>query len=356
MTGRRRRQLGSLALVAAATVLGGAVVASLLEPAPGERSRWTSPSAGTTLVHRGETGSSDPAASRVADSHVESRLASASALAAGRSLALAAHAATAPAVARARSEADAHSLEAMLTDLANHPPRGRELMSLRHELERLLRARPDLAPAVARAFDRLDDRLTLFALSRALVTSLADPEVRSKLEADARSSTLEARREIALRALAGTGDPALVELERATLADSAAPASVRAAAADGLALDRERADPSTASNARSSARELAATGHDPLARESALHLLASAGPTADDARLARSVLADPSSPTRVALAAARVALAAGDDRAALARALADRSRASPHETSGPDLLALAAERLATPHGDEREDH
>jgi hypothetical protein len=191
-----------------------------------------------------------------------------------------------------------------------------ELLQGRARLEKLLRDRPELAPAAARAFEKLGDRETLFVISRALVEHAADADVRATLLDAARNSE-PAHREIALMALASARDAEALPLAESALGDTSAAPGVRAAGAWALARDAGHAPAS----AFAAARALAASpAEDPHLRAEALHLVAET-PDASDCTLAEAMLAEPGAPAEVVLAAARLALAAGTDKAAVARAL-----------------------------------
>ncbi len=146
-------------------------------------------------------------------------------------------------------------------------------------------------------------------------------------------------------ALSGSGDPALVQLERSTLGDGAAPASVRAAAAFALSRDWDALEPTEGTAALSAARAVGAeAGASSHLRAEALHLVARSHEgrnetDAADLALARSVLAEPG-PDELALAAARLALLSGEDRNKVARALVARGT----DPRGP--CALAASTLS----------
>ncbi|HZU99602.1 MAG TPA: hypothetical protein VFF73_23025 [Planctomycetota bacterium] len=228
----------------------------------------------------------------------------------------------------ARTSSDRSELEAEL--LAASPS---EVARARPRLEKLLRDRPELAAAAAQAFSRLHDREELFAISRALVEHAALPEVHSALVAAAANGET-ARREVALMALADAKDEQVPALATSALADTTSPALVRAAAAFALSLDVAHAPP----EAFAAARALASTqGADAHARAEALHLMALA-PATGDGELASSVLAESDAPAELALAAARLAIQSGQDRASVARALA------AHKDEG-GLCARAASKL-----------
>lgn len=200
-----------------------------------------------------------------------------------------------------------------------------ELVAMRPQLEDLLRRSPALAPGVARAFARLDDRESLFVVSRALVLCPDDASVREALVAGAEGSHA-ARREVSLLALGSTRDERAIDLARTALEDTSASPRVRAAGAWALAHDAERAP----SSAFAAARSLAGTqAEDAHLRAEALHLLATRtatrAPDAQDRALAASTLSEPAASPELALAAARLALEAGEDRATVARALAGRN-------------------------------
>jgi hypothetical protein len=209
-----------------------------------------------------------------------------------------------------------------------------DLLAARPRLEKLLRDRPDLAPGVARAWKKLDDREELFVLSRALVLCAKDSEVRATL-VDAASGGRPAQRETALLALSSARDEATPELARAALEDAAAAPTVRAAGAWALAADPEHAPADTLATARALGSSTSEDGH---LRAEALKLLATTPEPADRA-LALNVLSEPGATPEVALAAARLALHAGEDRTRVARALAAR-----RDPTG--LCARAAQALA----------
>src|SRR4051812_7805414 len=64
-------------------------------------------------------------------------------------------------------------------------PANADKAGLRVRLERLLRERPELAPGVVRAFAKLEDRETLFVVSRALVECSDRADVRAAFDAAA---------------------------------------------------------------------------------------------------------------------------------------------------------------------------
>ncbi len=219
-----------------------------------------------------------------------------------------------------------------------------ELVQMRPQLEDLLRRRPELARGAARAFAKLDDRESLFVVSRALVVCASDPDVKTALREGAKCGHA-ARREVSLIALASSRDEESLGLAQTALEDAAAAPCVRAAGAWALALDAEHAPPAAFSAARSVAQ---APAGDPHLRAEALHLLAaktttrSLGP--DERALAAQTLSEAEAPVELVLAAARLALEAGEDRASVARSLASRK-----DTTG--ALARAANAL---QGDQRE--
>jgi hypothetical protein len=193
-----------------------------------------------------------------------------------------------------------------------------ELVAKRPELEELLRRSPRLAPGAARAFRKLDDRESLFVVSRALVVCPEDSSVREALREGAECGHA-ARREVSLLALASLHDERAIDLARSALDDASAPPRVRAAGAWALAQDADHAPSTALATARTLAQTPAEDGH---LRAEALHLLAASPPAPQDRALALAALAEPSVSPEVALAAARLALVAGEDRAAVARALA----------------------------------
>jgi hypothetical protein len=195
-----------------------------------------------------------------------------------------------------------------------------ELLASRPRLERLLREKPALAAGAARAWKKLGDRDELFVVSRALVGCAADPEVRPIL-LEAAAGGDPAHREIALLALASARDEQALPLASAALEDAAALPAVRAAGAWALAASDAEAPPSAVSTARAIA---ASPSQDPHLRAEALHLIACA-PGSRDRALADGVLAEDAAPAELTVAAARLALEAGEDRAQVARALAARS-------------------------------
>jgi hypothetical protein len=229
---------------------------------------------------------------------------------------------------RARQLAEENAaLEAELVEHASTEPPS----ALRVRLERLLLDRPELAPSVAHAFLRLEDRERVFALSRALVTCGEDPEVRPTLLAAARDGA-PAQRESALLALAP--DVESLALARSALADAEAAPTVRAAGAFALARGFEALSDPERRAALADARSLAEAS-DERVRAEALQLLARAA-SPEDADLASRALDDGSSGSEVALAAAHLALATGKSPDDVARALAGH----------PDrMCALAASTL-----------
>jgi len=119
-------------------------------------------------------------------------------------------------------------------------------------------------------------------------------------------------------ALAAARDERAPELALSALGDAGASPLVRAAGAWALAQDVARAPSGALAAARSVA---AAPGEDAHLRAEALHLLAEA-PDAQDRALAASTLSEHGAPAEIALAAARLALRAGEERGVVARALA----------------------------------
>ncbi len=212
----------------------------------------------------------------------------------------------------------------------------RDLLAARPRLEKLLRDRPDLAPGVARAWKKLDDREELFVLSRALVPCANDPAVHTTL-VDAATSGSSAQREIALLALSSARDEATPSLARAAFEDGGAAPTVRAAGAWALAADLDHAPADAFATARAIGSSPSEDGH---LRAEALGLLARAPESADRA-LALSALSEPDAPAEVALAAARLALHTGEDRTRVAQALA--TRRDPTGLCARTAQALAGE-------------
>jgi hypothetical protein len=313
-------------VLVAAAALGG--LASLLVPEPGR------------------AGARPFIAKRVApavakESEGSAVLACSSSVAPSPSAALALAAIARKVGARAAAASETARLERELLASPSEPDK----VGLRVRLERLLRERPELAPAAARAFARLDDRESLFAISRALVGCADQPEVRAVLDAAAASGPA-ARREVALIAL--PPDAPALALAGSGLADASAAPTVRAASAYALARGYDALPESERASSLGTARALAGTpSEDPHLRAEAFHLLARAAAPGDasssDASLAAAALAEPGANAELALAAAHLALATGaassDVAAALARfperacALAATQLTSPR--SGP---------------------
>jgi hypothetical protein len=214
---------------------------------------------------------------------------------------------------------------------ADREAHGPEVLEARRLLERALRADPMLAAALAGALGRLSNRELAFQVGRILAAHLGDPRVRAALLDLARGGD-PVPREAALTAFTGLrGDPEAARAVASAFADREAPGAVRAAAACALidlfpALsEKERAA------ARETARDLVLRKEESEeARAAALDLLDVRGDSADRER-ARAALERPGG-VRVALAAARVLLAAGEPAESVLAAL---SRAA--ETAEPPL-------------------
>ncbi len=240
-------------------------------------------------------------------------------------------------------DAPARLIEALRQ--ADREASGPEVLEVRRQLREILRRRPDLASTIARTLAELENRELAFAIARTLVPFAREPNrddaVRDALLETARSGAA-APREAALHVVIGTRDPEVAAIVADAFFDESAATPVRAVAAFILADGAVAAvDPATADRVLARARAIVDDPDAPRRLQAETFDLLLVQDDATDRARARRHLHDPRAPLPVALAAARVLMAAGEPDETIRAALEAR-----RPTTGPEEVSLLHSALA----------